>query len=156
MTAGPAQRYRPLGTAALALLALPFALQALGLSLNTGIAVVVLAIAAMGLNLCIGYTGLVSFGHSTWFGVGAYAAGLIQLRYFPGEIYETVIPRNVRLSEAPSHGKPVMLHDLRSGTVAATLPVQDPVWRVAMSGDGRIVIVATQHRMTFWSRPPSP
>jgi chromosome partitioning protein len=40
-------------------------------------------------------------------------------RYFPGEIFETVIPRNVRLSEAPSYGKPVMLHDLRSnGSVA--------------------------------------
>ena len=40
-------------------------------------------------------------------------------RYFPGEIFSTVIPRNVRLSEAPSHGKPVMLHDLRSsGSVA--------------------------------------
>jgi chromosome partitioning protein len=40
-------------------------------------------------------------------------------RYFPGEIFETVIPRSVRLSEAPSHGKPVMLHDLRSsGSVA--------------------------------------
>jgi chromosome partitioning protein len=40
-------------------------------------------------------------------------------RYFPGEIFETVIPRNVRLTEAPSHGKPVMLHDLRSqGAVA--------------------------------------
>src|SRR2546426_5477809 len=33
-------------------------------------------------------------------------------RYFPGEIFDTVIPRNVRLSEAPSYGKPVMLHDL--------------------------------------------
>lgn len=40
-------------------------------------------------------------------------------RYFPGQIFESVIPRNVRLSEAPSHGKPVMLHDLRSsGSVA--------------------------------------
>jgi chromosome partitioning protein len=40
-------------------------------------------------------------------------------KYFPGEIFETVIPRNVRLTEAPSHGKPVMLHDLRSsGSVA--------------------------------------
>jgi chromosome partitioning protein len=40
-------------------------------------------------------------------------------RYFPGEIFETVIPRNIRLSEAPSHGKPVMLHDLRSsGSIA--------------------------------------
>lgn len=40
-------------------------------------------------------------------------------QYFPGEIFETVIPRNVRLTEAPSHGKPVMLHDLRSqGAIA--------------------------------------
>lgn len=42
-------------------------------------------------------------------------------RYFPGEIFETVIPRNVRLSEAPSHGKPVMLHDLRSTGALAYL-----------------------------------
>jgi chromosome partitioning protein len=40
-------------------------------------------------------------------------------RYFPGQIFETIIPRNVRLTEAPSHGKPVMLYDLRSsGSVA--------------------------------------
>ena len=79
MRTSAAQKCRPLAFAALAMLVLPFVLQALGLSLNTGIAVVVLAIATMGLNLCIGYTGLVSFGHSTWFGLGAYAAGLIQL-----------------------------------------------------------------------------
>jgi len=42
-------------------------------------------------------------------------------RYFPGEIFETVIPRNIRLSEAPSHGKPVMLHDLRSNGAIAYL-----------------------------------
>jgi chromosome partitioning protein len=42
-------------------------------------------------------------------------------RYFPGEIFETVIPRNIRLSEAPSHGKPVMLHDLRSSGAIAYL-----------------------------------
>jgi chromosome partitioning protein len=40
-------------------------------------------------------------------------------QYFPGQIFQTVIPRNVRLTEAPSHGKPVMLHDLRSqGAIA--------------------------------------
>jgi chromosome partitioning protein len=40
-------------------------------------------------------------------------------RYFSGEIFETVIPRNIRLTEAPSHGKPVMFHDLRSpGAIA--------------------------------------
>jgi chromosome partitioning protein len=42
-------------------------------------------------------------------------------RYFPGEIFETVIPRNVRLTEAPSHGKPVMLYDLRSSGAIAYL-----------------------------------
>ncbi|GMV38491.1 MAG: chromosome partitioning protein ParA [Myxococcales bacterium] len=35
-------------------------------------------------------------------------------RYFPGLVYETVIPRNVRLSESPSHGKPVLLYDICS------------------------------------------
>ncbi|MBR1690880.1 MAG: ParA family protein [Oscillibacter sp.] len=31
--------------------------------------------------------------------------------YFPGKVYATVIPRNVRLSEAPSHGKPITAYD---------------------------------------------
>ena len=34
--------------------------------------------------------------------------------YFPGKVYGTVIPRNVRLSEAPSHGKPIMAYDRTS------------------------------------------
>ena len=85
--ASPVQKYRPLWLAGLALVAMPFALPLLGLSLNTGTMVVALAIAAMGLNLCVGYTGLVSFGHGTWFGIGAYAAGLIQLHWFGGEIF---------------------------------------------------------------------
>ncbi len=42
-------------------------------------------------------------------------------RHFPGQIFETVIPRNVRLTEAPSHGKPVMLYDLRSSGAIAHL-----------------------------------
>ena len=33
---------------------------------------------------------------------------------FGAAVYETVIPRNVRVSEAPSHGKPVLLYDLKS------------------------------------------
>jgi len=33
--------------------------------------------------------------------------------YFGKLVYETVIPRNVRVSEAPSHGKPVLLYDMR-------------------------------------------
>ena len=31
--------------------------------------------------------------------------------HFPGQVYATVIPRNVRLSEAPSHGKPALAYD---------------------------------------------
>ena len=82
-----AEKYRPLLSATLAVIVLPFGLYLLGLSLNTGTMVVALAIAAMGLNLCIGYTGLVSFGHGAWFGIGAYAAGLIQRNWFGGDIF---------------------------------------------------------------------
>ncbi len=42
------------------------------------------------------------------------------VRQFMGDkVYETIIPRNVRVSEAPSHGKPVLLYDLKcSGSQA--------------------------------------
>ena len=33
--------------------------------------------------------------------------------HFGDKLYDTVIPRNVRISEAPSHGKPVLLYDFR-------------------------------------------
>jgi chromosome partitioning protein len=40
-------------------------------------------------------------------------------RHFGPRVFDTVIPRNVRLSEAPSHGKPALLYDLRcSGSQA--------------------------------------
>ncbi|SHE86265.1 chromosome segregation ATPase [Seinonella peptonophila] len=35
-------------------------------------------------------------------------------RYFGEKVYQTVIPRNIRLSEAPSHGKPILTYDPRS------------------------------------------
>jgi len=34
--------------------------------------------------------------------------------FFPGRVFRTTIPRNVRLSEAPSHGKPAILYDINS------------------------------------------
>ncbi|MGL5711874.1 MAG: ParA family protein [Paraclostridium sp.] len=40
-------------------------------------------------------------------------------KYFRGSVYTTLIPRNVRLAEAPSHGKPVIYYDKRcKGSVA--------------------------------------
>jgi len=41
----------------------------------------IFAIAAMSLDLLLGYTGLASFGHAAFFGLGAYAAGLIGVHY---------------------------------------------------------------------------
>lgn len=35
-------------------------------------------------------------------------------KYFQDKVYQTVIPRNVRLSEAPSHGKPIIIYDPKS------------------------------------------
>jgi len=35
-------------------------------------------------------------------------------RHFPGKVFQTVIPRNIRLSEAPSHGLPVQVYDKQS------------------------------------------
>jgi ABC-type branched-subunit amino acid transport system ATPase component/ABC-type branched-subunit amino acid transport system permease subunit len=91
MKPGSQSKYRPIVFAAIALIALPFAVSMMGLSVNTATMVVILAIAAMGLNLCVGYTGLVSFGHGTWFGIGAYAAGLMQLNWFRGEIWLPIL-----------------------------------------------------------------
>ncbi|MGB8676088.1 MAG: branched-chain amino acid ABC transporter permease, partial [Pseudolabrys sp.] len=84
-------KHQPLWIAAVTLVALPIALQAFGLSTNTASMVVILAIATTALNLCVGYTGLVSFGHSIWFGLGAYAAGLIQLHWFREQIWLPII-----------------------------------------------------------------
>jgi len=35
-------------------------------------------------------------------------------KYFQDKVYKTIIPRNVRLSEAPSHGEPIIVYDSRS------------------------------------------
>jgi hypothetical protein len=35
-------------------------------------------------------------------------------KHFGDRVFATVIPRNVRLSEAPSHGKPILLYDIQS------------------------------------------
>jgi chromosome partitioning protein len=34
--------------------------------------------------------------------------------FFGGQIFESIIPRNVRLAEAPSHGKPIHFYDIHS------------------------------------------
>jgi chromosome partitioning protein len=43
------------------------------------------------------------------------------IMHFPDKVFRTVIPRNVRLAEAPSFGKPVLLHDKESRGALAYL-----------------------------------
>jgi branched-chain amino acid transport system permease protein len=50
-----------------------------------------MAIAALGFNLLLGYTGLLSFGHSAFFGVGAYAVAFM-VKYFEWRSMELFIP----------------------------------------------------------------
>jgi ABC-type branched-subunit amino acid transport system permease subunit len=73
---------RDLVYAAIALAALPFALSAIGLGVTSATEVVIFAMACMALNILVGYTGLVSFGHGAWFGLAAYAAAIMQREHF--------------------------------------------------------------------------
>ncbi len=64
----------------LLLLTLPYWLPAIGGYVELGSRVVVLGLAAMSLNFLLGYTGVLSFGHAAYFGLGAYGAGMT-IRY---------------------------------------------------------------------------
>ena len=79
------REHTPILVAALSLAVLPLVLDVAGLPLRSAVDVVVFAIACMGLNILVGYTGLVSFGHGAWFGLGAYAAALSQRYWLPGD-----------------------------------------------------------------------
>jgi len=60
----------------LLLLTMPFWLKWVGSYPQLGTRVVILALAAMSLNFLLGFTGVLSFGHAAYFGLGAYGAGL--------------------------------------------------------------------------------
>ncbi len=47
--------------------------------------------------------------------------------YFGDKVYNTMIPRNVRVSEAPSHGKPVLLYDVASAGAQAYIHLASEV-----------------------------
>lgn len=68
------------------LVLLPWALMAGGLTMTSVVDCVLLAMVGLGLNLLLGHTGLVSFGHGAWFGLGAYAVALFQKHYFPESV----------------------------------------------------------------------
>ena len=47
--------------------------------------------------------------------------------HFGSKVYETIIPRNVRLAEAPSYGKPVLFYDKSSKGAIAYLALADEI-----------------------------
>lgn len=51
------------------------------------------------------------------------------LSTFPSRVYRTVIPRNVRLAEAPSHGAPILLYDPKSQGAVAYLALAGEILR---------------------------
>ena len=59
---------------------MPFWLPLLGGYTALAGRILVFGLAAMGLNMLLGFTGVLSFGHAAYFGLGAYGAGLT-LRY---------------------------------------------------------------------------
>ncbi|CUU04367.1 hypothetical protein JGI1_00977 [Candidatus Thermokryptus mobilis] len=51
-------------------------------------------------------------------------------RYFKDRVFEARIPRNVKLSEAPSHGKPILLYDAKSpGAIAYAKVAEELIQR---------------------------
>ena len=58
--------------------------------------------------------------------------------YMGAAVYDTVIPRNVRVSEAPSHGKPVLLYDFRCAGSQAYIRLAREVLRRERAGPERL------------------
>ncbi|PYN61278.1 MAG: hypothetical protein DMD92_05030 [Candidatus Rokuibacteriota bacterium] len=67
-------------------LALPLLMSAANSTVSLGTEIVVFTLLAIAYNLLMGYTGLVSFGHSAFFGLGGYAAGLTQIHVAQGMV----------------------------------------------------------------------
>lgn len=58
--------------------------------------------------------------------------------HFGDRVYRTRIPRNIRLSEAPSHGQPILLYDIHSkGAVAYTKLADELLAQLALAGPPR-------------------
>jgi branched-chain amino acid transport system permease protein len=62
---------------------LPLWIERVGLYQYLGVEILIWCLFALGFNLLLGYTGLPSFGHGAYFGIGAYAMGLTQFRLVP-------------------------------------------------------------------------
>jgi len=86
-----AKKYASLLTALAILIFCPLLMNFLGLTPSSSIDMVIFALAALGLNLLVGYTGLTSFGHGAFFGIGAYAVALSQQHWFADQFFAPLL-----------------------------------------------------------------
>ncbi len=66
-----------------------------------------------GLNPALGIEGVVMTMFDGRTNLSAQVTAVVK-KHFGDKVYKTAVPRNIRLSEAPSHGKPVMAYDFSS------------------------------------------
>ena len=75
----------------LLLLAMPWWLPWIGGYQELGTRVLVMALAAMSLNFLLGFTGVLSFGHAAYFGLGAYGVGMVLKYLLPSTLLGIVV-----------------------------------------------------------------
>ncbi|MDE8343330.1 MAG: branched-chain amino acid ABC transporter permease [Acidocella sp.] len=94
-SAGPAksgmQQRLPLAILGIALLTVPLWLPLLGGYTDLASRVLIFALAAMGLNLLLGFTGGLSFGHAAYFGLGSYGTGLMLANYTHSTVLAIIV-----------------------------------------------------------------
>jgi chromosome partitioning protein len=66
------------------------------------------------------------------------------LQHFPDKVYRTVIPRNVRLAEAPSHGVPIVMYDAKSQGSVAYLTLAGEILRRVDAEKNNLVVESAQ------------
>ena len=59
---------------------------------NFSTRIIIIAMAAVGLNVALGFGGMVSFGHAAFFGLGGYVAGIAALHSFEDTLFLGLIP----------------------------------------------------------------
>lgn len=67
------------------------------------------------------------------------------MEHFPGKVYNTIVPRNIRLAEAPSHGMPVLSYDRQSRGSIAYLALAGEILRRHESIDQQKQSEVIQH-----------
>ena len=88
----------------LVLLTMPYWMNAIGGYTELAVRVVVLGLAAMALNFLLGFTGVLSFGHAAYFGLGAYGAAMALKFLLPSTPFAIVVGVVVGTLAAPAIG----------------------------------------------------